>query len=102
MNELLDQLKVSRSTLERAFRRELGWSPKEEFRRVRLKRVKDLLTQTDWSLERIAEEVGFLHTEYMMVQFKRMVGTTPSQWRDLQQPITSEPDTPRAAGASRR
>lgn len=87
MEELLERLKVSRSTLERAFRRELGRSPKEEFRRARLKRVKDLLIETDWSLERVAEEAGFVHSEYMMVQFKRMTGSTPSQWRDLQKPI---------------
>ncbi len=81
---MLDQLKVSRSTLERAFRKAIGHSPKEEFRRARLKKVKDLLVDTEWPLERIAEEAGFLHTEYMMVQFKRIVGMTPSRYRELQ------------------
>lgn len=97
LESLLELLKVSRSTLERAFRRELGWSPKEEFRRVRLKRVKELLIETDWPLERIAEEAGFLHPEYMMVQFKRMVGSTPSQWRDLQKPIRHQGYYPSSA-----
>lgn len=84
IDEVLDQLKVSRSTLERAFRKEIGHSPKEEFRRARLRRVKDLLVETEWPLERIAEEAGFLHAEYMMVQFKRIVGVTPSRYRELQ------------------
>jgi len=84
VDEVLDQLKVSRSTLERAFRREIGHSPKEEFRRARLKKVRDLLVETKWPLERIAEEAGFLHPEYMMVQFKRIVGMTPSRYRELQ------------------
>jgi LacI family transcriptional regulator len=72
---------VSRSTLERRFRQFLGHSPQAELRHVRLKRVKQLLLDTDWPLERIAEAAGFTHPEYMMVQFKRVVGQTPSRWR---------------------
>ncbi|MCA9840347.1 MAG: helix-turn-helix transcriptional regulator [Trueperaceae bacterium] len=77
-------MKVSRSTLERGFRRYLGHSPQEEIRRIRLKRVKQLLIDTDWPLARIAELTGYEHPEYMMVQFKRQFGQTPSQWREEQ------------------
>ncbi len=81
--DVVARISVSRSTLERNFRHFLGHSPQEEIRRVRLKRVKQLLIDTDWPLDRIAEAAGFEHPEYMMVQFKRMVGQTPTQWRRL-------------------
>jgi LacI family transcriptional regulator len=81
VDDVLAGLPVSRSVLERGFRRHLGHSPHEEIRRVRLKRVKQLLTETDWPLERIAAAAGYEHPEYMMVQFKREVGMTPTEWR---------------------
>ena len=81
VDDVLAGLPVSRSALERGFRRYLGHSPHEEIRRVRLGRVQQLLAETDWTLERIAAVAGYEHPEYMMVQFKREVGMTPSEWR---------------------
>jgi LacI family transcriptional regulator len=81
VDDVLARSGVSRSTLERRFRAALGRSPHDEILRTRLKRVKTLLQETDWSLTRIAEDAGFDHPEYMMVQFKRETGFTPTQWR---------------------
>jgi LacI family transcriptional regulator len=81
VEDVLARTGVSRSTLERRFRAALDHSPHDEILRARLKRVKTLLKETDWTLARIAEASGFDHPEYMMVQFKRETGQTPSQWR---------------------
>lgn len=83
--DVLARIPLSRSTLERGFRHFLGHSPQEEIRRVRLEKVKCLLAETDWSLSQIAAATGFNSPEYLMVQFKRVVGQTPSQWRQNQQ-----------------
>lgn len=48
---------------------------------MQLKRVRDLLTETDLPLERIAYLAGFKHPEYMSVVFKRELGETPGQYR---------------------
>ncbi len=79
--DVLAYAPLSRSALERGFRNFLGHSPQEEIRRVRLKKIKQLLIETNWSLAQIADATGFDSPEYMMVQFKRIVGQTPSQWR---------------------
>ncbi|RYG23446.1 DNA-binding transcriptional regulator [bacterium] len=84
VDDVLARTGVSRSTLERRFRAALGRSPHDEIGQARLKRVKTLLRETDWPLARIAEETGFDHPEYMMVQFKRETGQTPSQWRTVE------------------
>lgn len=81
VDDVLARAGVSRSTLERRFRAALDRSPHDEIGRARLKRVKTLLRETDWPLARIAEASGFDYPEYMMVQFKRETGMTPSQWR---------------------
>ncbi|RYX82654.1 DNA-binding transcriptional regulator [bacterium] len=81
VDDVISRLPTSRSSLERAFRHHVGRSPQEEIRQIRIKRIKQLLIETDYSLERIAQLAGFEHPEYMMVQFKRITGQTPSQWR---------------------
>lgn len=81
VGDVAAHVKVSRSTLERRFRLALSRSPHEEIVRARLKRVMARLAETDWPLNRIADDAGFDHPEYMMVQFKRETGLTPTEWR---------------------
>lgn len=81
VNDVLDATGLSRSILERRFRKHLGRSPQAEIRSARLKRVKELLAETPMSLEQIAARTGFEHTEYLSVMFKREIGVTPGQYR---------------------
>jgi LacI family transcriptional regulator len=79
--EVLDRLPLSRSTLERRFRRYLGRSPQAEIRAVQLGRAKQLLVETDHPMHRIAELVGFEHAEYFIFAFRREFGRTPGAYR---------------------
>lgn len=81
VNDVLKATGLSRSILERRFRKHLGRSPQAEIRNARLKRVKELLAETPMSLEQIAARTGFEHTEYLSVMFKREVGITPGTYR---------------------
>jgi LacI family transcriptional regulator len=67
--------------LERRFRQHLKRSPQAQIRAAQLGRVKQLLAETDFTLERIAELSGFEHPEYMSVVFKQTCGLTPGQYR---------------------
>lgn len=79
--ELLQHVPMSRSALERGFRKFLGRSPQQEIRNVQLKRCQTLLSETDMPTDRIAGLCGFVHPEYMHVVFKRELGMTPGQFR---------------------
>jgi LacI family transcriptional regulator len=79
--DVLQHVPLSRTILERRFRKYLGRSPQAEIRAVQLKRVQQLLAETDLRLERIAELAGFEHPEYMSVVFKRQTGQTPGEYR---------------------
>jgi LacI family transcriptional regulator len=46
-----------------------------------LERIEQLLVETDFTLETIAELAGFKHPEYMSVLFKRETGQTPGKYR---------------------
>jgi LacI family transcriptional regulator len=82
VSAVLARVRCSRSTLERAFARSLGRSPKAEINRVRVERIKQLLTETDYPLARVAAMTGFEHPEYLSVFFLREAGQTPGSYRD--------------------
>lgn len=81
VEDVLDRVAVSRSTLERRFARFVGRSPKQEMLRVRLERLKQLLLETDQPLHVIARSAGFQHQEHMSVLFKSKTGMTPGEFR---------------------
>ncbi|HYY31486.1 MAG TPA: DNA-binding transcriptional regulator [Chthoniobacterales bacterium] len=81
VSDVLGRVKLSRSALEKRFRRSLNRSPKQEIRRIQIGRIQQLLCETDFTLEHIAELSGFEHPEYMNVLFKRETGQTPGQYR---------------------
>jgi LacI family transcriptional regulator len=81
VSDVLRKVKLSRAALEKRFRRCLNRSPKEEIRRIQIGRIQQLLVETDFTLEHIAELSGFEHPEYMSVLFKRETGQTPGQYR---------------------
>ena len=80
---------ISRSLLERQFRKYLGRSPQSEIRAVQIKRVKKLLAETDLPLVEIAELAGYSHPEYMSVVFKRETRQTPGEYRENSNPEPS-------------
>lgn len=81
VQDVVDHLSVSRSWLERIFRKQLNRSPQAEIRNFQLKRCQELLSTTELPLDRIARLSGFRHPEYMSVVFKREMGMTPGQFR---------------------
>ncbi len=78
---LVGQLKTSRSTLERNFRKYLGKTPQVEIRETQIQKIKQLLVETDYTLAHIASLTGFEHPEYMAVVFKKNNGQTLNKYR---------------------
>jgi LacI family transcriptional regulator len=81
VSDVLQKVNMSRATLEKRFRKHLNRSPKQEIRRIQNERIKQLLAETNFTLEHIAELSGFQYPEYMSVFFKRETGQTPGQYR---------------------
>lgn len=84
VNDVVQAAGVSRRQLERRFRLHLQRSPNDEIQRVRLRRIKELLSGTDMSLSEIAGRVGFDHPEYLSTVFKKATGITPMGYRAQQ------------------
>lgn len=81
VGDLLDQVPVSRISLERKFRRFLDCTPAQEIRRVRIAQARQLLVATDLPLKGIAERCGFAAASRLIEAFRRETGSTPSAYR---------------------
>ena len=81
VDDVLDQVALSRRALEKRFRSAVGRPPHMEIRRAQLERVKELLVGSDYKLEKIAEITGFSSAQYLAGLFRRMMHMTPGAWR---------------------
>jgi LacI family transcriptional regulator len=81
INEVAKMASMCRRVFERRFAAKMGRSPKAEVVRLRLEKVKQLLTDTDWNLSQIAEKTGFNYGEYLHTVFTQKTGITPGEFR---------------------
>jgi len=81
VEHVLKVVPMSRRLFESRFKKLLGHTPHEEIIRVRMNRVKEMLTGTDLSLADIAERTGFEHVEYLSAAFKKREGLPPNRYR---------------------
>jgi LacI family transcriptional regulator len=81
VERLLDQMTVSRATLERRFEHFLGRSPRDEILRLRLGRVRELLSDSEDTLAQIADATGFSSVAHLSVAFKHATLLPPGEFR---------------------
>lgn len=81
VDRLVREFGVSRSVFYTRFFDAMKRSPYQEILRVQLEKVKSLLMETTFTLEKIAEMAGFQHSANMSATFKREVGINPSEFR---------------------
>jgi AraC-like DNA-binding protein len=62
-------------------KKEYGQSPMDYLLRYRIEQSKLMLMQTDYSIARIAEEVGFNQAPYFSSCFLKVEGLSPRQYR---------------------
>jgi LacI family transcriptional regulator len=74
-------LGVSRSKLEREFVRAIKQTPHEAILQVRLARARELMVETTWSLEKVADRSGLGTKETLRRVFARFEGMTPGAYR---------------------
>ena len=87
-------LGVGRRKLERHFNADLGVPPADASIRIRLAQARMLLSRSDRTVTRIAEETGFCDASHLIRVFRESQGITPDQWR--QQALAGQ-DVPSSA-----
>ncbi|MDO5580855.1 MAG: XylR family transcriptional regulator [Planctomycetia bacterium] len=81
VQEIADELCVSRRTLSRWFRKYINRTPEEEIIRVRMEHAKRLLRETTLSLEQIGRQSGYPLVEHFVRAFRLRMGMTPNEFR---------------------
>ena len=81
VDDLANDLSVSRRTLQKLFRKFAGRTVFEEIQLARLEYAKQLLLETTQSIEEIAVKSGFGTNDYFVQFFRRRVGVSPRKFR---------------------
>jgi LacI family transcriptional regulator len=82
VDDVVRKAHVSRSVLERRFRKTVGRSINEEMIRIRLNRAVELLSNTSLELKVIAQRAGFGTQAYMNAVFRSKLSKTPGSFRN--------------------
>jgi LacI family transcriptional regulator len=86
VDDIVREVPLSRSALERRFRKVVGRSINGELLRLRINRAIELLTETEVELKVVAQRAGFGSQSYMNAVFQAKVGKTPGSFRRTARP----------------
>jgi AraC-like DNA-binding protein len=81
VQQIANELPVSRRTIERRFQATTGRTVIEEITRCRLSRAKRLLAETDLPVKNVAHLSGFPSEEQMRIVFRQQEMHAPSEYR---------------------
>jgi LacI family transcriptional regulator len=83
VSDVLQQVDLSRRTLEQRLQTYLGRTPAEEIRLARIQLAKRLLAETNDPMPKIAAHSGFEFAEVLSRVFRRELGMTPTAYRRM-------------------
>jgi LacI family transcriptional regulator len=81
VDDVLREVRVSRSTLQKRTRKALNRTVHDLIIAVQLDRARQLLTETSLRLDEIAQRTGFRHVQYLSDVFKQRTGVRPGAYR---------------------
>ena len=82
LDELARRVHLSPSRFQAVFKECFGLPPRDYILRHRMQRAQELLLTTSLSQSEIAERVGYASQFHFSRVFKRVAGTTPSEYRN--------------------
>lgn len=83
LKTLSQRFHVNPIYLGQLFQKELGVVFSEYINHYRLEKAKELLKSTHLRAGEIGKQVGYSDTTYFYKQFKKNVGATPTEWRNI-------------------
>ena len=79
--EFAESVNLSASRFRHLFKTELGKTPTQFLKELRLKRSEKLLTETFLSIKEISAAAGISSPSYFVREFKKTFGLSPSVYR---------------------
>ena len=81
LDGLCELVHINRTSLNRKFKEQIGYTAMEYLLRYRIKIACEALSHTNLSLAEIAEAVGFQYDTYFIRQFTAKMGQSPTEYR---------------------
>jgi AraC-like DNA-binding protein len=81
LEDISNNLYISKSHIERAFKKEYNQTPLAYCANQKIIQVASMLVTTDYSLSQIAQQLGFSDVKYMSKSFKKIKGKTPMEYK---------------------
>ena len=82
VDSLSQEMGMSRAQLFRKVREQLGITPLDLIRQIRLQKGQQMLQKTDMSISQVAYSVGFSSPSYFSKCYREYFGVTPAEDRD--------------------
>lgn len=79
--DLANECHMSETHFRRIFQEKMNMTPVEYVNFVRVRKACELIDKTDISMEHVAEKVGFITPSTFNRNFRRIIGTSPYQWK---------------------
>nr|WP_150959186.1 AraC family transcriptional regulator [Aneurinibacillus sp. XH2] len=81
ISDIAEELHLSRSQCSKIFTRVYGIPPRQYLSRLKLNKAKQLLVNSDMTIEEISSRLGFGSISHFSRQFRRWSGMPPTQFR---------------------
>ena len=81
ISDLANECHMSETHFRRIFQEKMNMTPVEYVNFVRVRKACELIDKTDISMEDVAEKVGFVTPSTFNRNFRRIIGTSPYQWK---------------------
>lgn len=88
--QLADELAVSQRQLERLFQLQVGMTPKQYARLVRVETARLALKQHPATTTRLAVDLGFYDQAHFIREFRSVIGMTPTAYKKRQLPADAD------------
>jgi len=82
-----DFFHLNKDYISRRFKETYGVGMVVYLNRIRIRRAKELLVESNLQIQEIADEVGFFDTKYFAKQFRRETGQSPAAYRAQHRPV---------------
>lgn len=83
IKQIAKKLSVSYSWFRKVFKEYTGFAPSQYIQELKIRKAKELLTESNYSIKEISYDLNFSSYEYFLSFFKKRVGLTPSEYRLL-------------------
>jgi AraC-type DNA-binding domain-containing proteins len=80
---IASKLCLSYSSFRKTFKEYTGFSPAKFINDVKMRKAKELLTNTSMNIKEIAYHVGYNNHDYFFTAFRHLTGMTPAEYRRI-------------------